>query len=146
MGVHLGVVNSFFHTLSHSQKCECDSQVVLLTRTFSRLCFGRKPKVRVMTWTMCLDFFLIFFIKESHWLTIYKCLWNIGYFTIKARIFCTWNLLCFFPLVPILIMFILFYFTFFASLIQSPPLVIYFEAIRAKQKRKKDPNKGEWNL
>jgi len=49
-GVHLGMCGFIpSHTPSHSQECKCESHVALLARTFPCLCFGRKPKVRVVT-------------------------------------------------------------------------------------------------
>ncbi len=42
-------MGSFPHTLSHSQKCECDSHVAFFACTFPCLCFGREAQVKVMT-------------------------------------------------------------------------------------------------
>jgi hypothetical protein len=45
VGVHLGVCGFI---PSHSRECKCDSWVALSACTFSCLCFGRKPKIRIV--------------------------------------------------------------------------------------------------
>jgi hypothetical protein len=54
VGVHLGV-GEFIP--SHSQERKCDSWVALLARTFPCLCFGCKPKAKVVT--LMIIYFLV---------------------------------------------------------------------------------------
>ncbi len=51
--VHLGVCGFIPW---HSRECKCDSWVVVSTYTFPCFCFGREPKVKVVTLMMPLFF------------------------------------------------------------------------------------------
>jgi hypothetical protein len=46
VGVHLGVCEFI---LTHSRECKYDSRVALLAHTFPCICFGHKPKAKVVT-------------------------------------------------------------------------------------------------
>jgi len=60
-------VHSF--TFSYTpESMKCDSWVSFLTRTFTNLCFGREPKVRVMTlWWFCFYALSFVFFIDLFW-------------------------------------------------------------------------------